>query len=138
MTALLALVAVAGWQNREKLASMFETVGGDRNDTTRPDPDHDPQNDAETAGGLGELIERFRRVGQGGTADSWVRTGPNRDVGANDLERALGPDVLDTVVAQSGLSRQEVLDRLSRDLPDAVDRWTPDGRLPGDERHAGF
>jgi uncharacterized protein YidB (DUF937 family) len=139
MTALLALVAVAGWQNREKLAAMFETVGRDeRSDTTRPDPDRDRRDDdGETAGGLGDLIERFRRAGQAETADSWVGTGANREVGPSDLERALGPDVLDKVVAQSGLSRQEVLERLSRDLPDAVDRWTPDGKLPGEERHGG-
>jgi uncharacterized protein YidB (DUF937 family) len=30
----------------------------------------------------------------------------------------------------TGLSREEILSRLSRDLPDAVDKYTPQGRLP--------
>ena len=43
---------------------------------------------------------------------------------------AIGPEVLDTLSQQTGLSRQELLARLSRELPDAVDKYTPDGRLP--------
>ena len=46
------------------------------------------------------------------------------------LEEAIGPDVLDTLSKQTGLSREELLARLSRELPDAVDKYTPQGRLP--------
>ena len=57
------------------------------------------------------------------------RNGPGRPV-ANDLERAVGPDVLAALSQQTGLSREEILGRLSRELPDAVDKYTPEGRLP--------
>ena len=48
------------------------------------------------SGGLGELIDRFRQNGQGDTANSWVKTGPNKPVTPPQLEKAIGPDVLDT------------------------------------------
>src|SRR3954453_11695462 len=81
-------------------------------------------------GGLGELVERFRQAGQGDVADSWVGHGPNKEVAPNQLEQAIGPDVLATLSQQTGLSRDEILARLSRELPQAVDKYTPEGRLP--------
>ena len=82
-------------------------------------------------GGIQELIERFKQAGRGDAADSWVRSGPNQPVTEPDLEQAIGADVLAQLEGQTGLSRQEILARLSQRLPDAIDRYTPDGRLAG-------
>ena len=82
------------------------------------------------SGGLGELLERFKQSGQGQTAESWVNTGPNKPCTADQLEQAIGPEVLDTLSRQTGLSRDELVSRLCRELPDAVDKYTPQGRLP--------
>ena len=82
------------------------------------------------SGGLGELVDRFKQSGQGETADSWVGTGPNKPVTPSQLEQAIGPEVLDTLSKQTGLSRDDLLARLSRELPGAVDKYTPQGRLP--------
>ena len=79
---------------------------------------------------LGELLDNFKQNGHGDVAESWIGTGPNKQVDSTQLERAIGPDVLATLSAQTGLSREELLSRLSTTLPDAVDRYTPDGRLP--------
>ena len=51
-------------------------------------------------------------------------------VNPSQLEQAIGPDVLETLSRQTGLSQQELLARLSRELPDAVDHYTPQGRYP--------
>ena len=141
MTALLALLAVAGYQNRDKIA---EWLGG----TGQGKPGAAGQGGigglvtqlrnslggASTggilSGGLGELVDRFKQSGQAETAESWVKTGPNRPCTPAQLEQALGPEVLDTLSQQTGLSRDELLARLCRDLPDAVDKYTPQGRLP--------
>jgi uncharacterized protein YidB (DUF937 family) len=48
----------------------------------------------------------------------------------DQLERAIGPEVLDTLVQQTGLSREELLTRLTQILPEAMDKYTPEGRLP--------
>ena len=69
-------------------------------------------------------------AGQGETAESWVGTGPNKQVTPAQLEQAIGPEVLATLSKQTGLSRDELLARLSRALPAAVDKYTPHGRLP--------
>jgi uncharacterized protein YidB (DUF937 family) len=144
MTALLGLLAVAGYQNREKLAEWFG--GGQGQSVTQGAGSAAPEGldgvfgrsgAAASAGGIGgllgggiqELIERFKHAGHGDTADSWVNTGPNKPVSAPDLERTIGSDVLDKLQVQTGLSRQEILARLEKRLPDAVDRYTPDGRI---------
>ena len=81
-------------------------------------------------GGLDELMERFKQSGQSETVESWVNTGPNKPCTADQLERAIGPEVWDTLSKQTGLSRDELVTRLCRELPDAVDKYTPQGRVP--------
>ena len=71
--------------------------------------------------------------GHGDAADSWVKTGPNQPIGTDQLERAIGPDVLASLTKETGLSREELLSRLTRELPDAVDKFTPHGRLPTED-----
>jgi uncharacterized protein YidB (DUF937 family) len=64
------------------------------------------------------------------TAESWVGTGPNKPVTPPQLETSDRPRGVRNLVEQTGLSREELLARLSRELPDAVDKYTPQGRLP--------
>jgi uncharacterized protein YidB (DUF937 family) len=82
------------------------------------------------SGGLGELLERFKQNGQGDAAESWINKGPNKELPAPQLKQAIGADVLAALEQQTGLSQEELLARLSRELPAAVDQYTPDGRLP--------
>ncbi len=82
------------------------------------------------SGGLGQLLETFRQNGQGETAQSWIERGPNKEIAPPQLKQAIGSDVLATLEQQTGLSQEELLARLSRELPKAVDQYTPDGRLP--------
>ena len=140
LTALLGLLAIAGYQNRDKIAEMLrglntksgagtqggvggflEQLRGSLGGTSAG---------GILSGGLGELLDRFKQSGQGDTAESWVGTGPNKPVTPNQLEQAIGPEVLDSLSKQTGLSRNELLARLSRELPTAVDKYTPQGRIP--------
>ena len=82
------------------------------------------------SGGIGELLERFNLNGQGETAQSWINYGPNKEISPQQLKQAIGSDVLEKLEQQTGLSQEELLARLSRELPTAVDKYTPDGRLP--------
>jgi uncharacterized protein YidB (DUF937 family) len=128
MTALLGLLAVAGYQNRDKLAEMMRGVG----------PQAGGGGGAAPAGGLGglltsglgEMVERFRQNGHGEVADSWVSSGPNKDLAPHHLETAIGADVMANLQQQTGLSKDEIIARLSKDLPRAVDQLTPEGRIP--------
>lgn len=82
------------------------------------------------AGGLGEMLNRFQQNGYGDVANSWIGTGANRTVSPDQLQEALGPDTVNTLAEQAGISDIDVLSGLSRDLPDAVDQFTPEGRIP--------
>jgi len=82
------------------------------------------------SGGLGDLMKQFQQQGLGDQADSWVSNGPNKQVSPGDLGSALGADQIEALTAQSGLSRNELLQGLSQFLPDVVNKLTPDGRLP--------
>jgi uncharacterized protein YidB (DUF937 family) len=135
MTALLGVLAVAGYQNRDKIAEMLAgaTGGGTRAPGQPGQPGQPDQGGGignVLSGGLRDLVDRFRQTGHGDTADSWVAQGPNRELAPDQLERAVGADTLDELAKQTGLSRAEILARLTRDLPGAVDHYTPEGRLP--------
>ena len=150
MTALLGLLAIAGYQNRDKLSEMIGGLGGGASGAPGGAGGLGSAGgagglgglggllsglggagaDGLLSGGLGELVDRFKQNGHGDTAESWVGTGPNKDVAPHQLEQAIGPDVLDNLTQQTGLSREEILSRLSRELPQAVDKYTPDGRIP--------
>ena len=84
-------------------------------------------------GGLGGLLDQFRQNGYGDHVDSWVNTGQNRRLAPDELSQALGPDTIDELEQQTGLPRQQLLSELSEELPDAVDQFTPDGRLPTEQ-----
>src|SRR3954453_516209 len=144
MTALLGLLAVAGYQNRDKIAEMLGGAG-------KTDPAGGGQGGLGgllgqlssslggasaggiLSGGLGELVDRFKQNGHAETAASWVGTGPNKPITPPQLQQAIGPDVLDDLSKQTGLSQEELLGRLSRELPNAIDKYTPQGRVPTEE-----
>lgn len=178
MTALLGLLAVAGFQNRDKIAEM---LGGGQHAGSVPQSGSGFNQGASTGGlggalssvlgggggmgaggaggsglsgglggllsslggamggagagslingGIGDLVERFRQNGKGDVADSWVGSGPNKQIAPQDLRQAIGPDVLDQLQQHTGLSHDELLQRLSTTLPSAIDQYTPDGRVP--------
>jgi len=85
------------------------------------------------SGGLGDLLKQFQTSGLGDAADSWVGRGENKQIGPNDLANALGADQLEMLTHQTGMSREELLDGLSQQLPQFVDQLTPDGRLPTED-----
>jgi len=140
LTALLGLLAIAGYQNRDKIGELLRGTDKKPGAATQGgiggllDQLRSSLGGATPggilSGGLGELVDRFKKSGQGDTAESWVGTGPNKPVTPTQLEQAIGPEILDSLAKQTGLSRNELLARLSRELPDAVDKYTPQGRLP--------
>ena len=173
MTALLGLIAVAGYQNRDKIAELVSRLGahasqapgqGAKASQTLEHETNAPRSPgqgdaglanvfgglrgalgetgAEAGGGLlsgaggflsnglGELVERFTQSGQGEVAQSWINRGPNKKIEPEQLRAAIGTDVLAELAQRTGLAPEEVLTRLSRELPTAVDNYTPEGRLP--------
>jgi len=82
------------------------------------------------SGGLSDLLKQFQQTGHGDVASSWVGTGPNKSIAPQDLANALGAEKINTLIAQTGMSRDELLQGLSQYLPQVVDGLTPQGRVP--------
>ena len=89
------------------------------------------------SGGLGNLIKDLHDNGAGQAAQSWVGKGPNQEIAPDKLQAALGSDTLDALSQQTGMSRDKILQRLSKDIPDAVNEMTPNGKLPPEPAGGG-
>jgi uncharacterized protein YidB (DUF937 family) len=134
LAALLGLLAIAGYQNREKLGELLK---GAANSETADKVVKGASDMAASLGipasvtdGIKGVVDSFRAAGHGEAADSWVGTGANQPVSPQQTETALGTDLIDMLVKQTGLSKDEILKRLAEVLPEAVDKATPEGRLP--------
>lgn len=88
-------------------------------------------------GGLGGLAEKFQRGGLGDIFNSWVNQGENREISPQQVDTALGADTVDSIAAQSGQSRDDILGSLSGILPQVVDKSTPEGQIPADGQARG-
>jgi uncharacterized protein YidB (DUF937 family) len=84
----------------------------------------------EKHGGLQGVVSEFERNGFGPTVQSWVGTGPNQAIAPDGINRVLGSDLLQQLAAKTGLSVQELSQKLSQVLPAAVDKMTPEGVIP--------
>lgn len=84
----------------------------------------------EQHGGLQGVVSEFEKNGLGGTVKSWVGTGPNQPISPDDVHKVLGADLLQQLSAKSGLSVQDLAQKLSHLLPQAVDGLTPGGTIP--------
>lgn len=166
LLALLGLLAVAGFQNRDKLGQILgggqpSTPGGDNPATA---PNGTPAANQQGAGGgfldelgkmfgggadsaagsanpngslskgLDDLLDGFKNAGQKDVADSWVAPGaPNKELTSSQVEDAIGQDTLRQLAEKTGIPYKDLLDRLAAAIPGAVDRLTPDGKLPAND-----
>jgi uncharacterized protein YidB (DUF937 family) len=82
------------------------------------------------SGGLNDLLNKFQQNGLGDIAKSWIGPGTNMPVAATDLEKALGPEQIAALMEHTGLSRSDLLDGLTKNLPQVIDQLTPNGTMP--------
>ena len=161
MLALLGLLAVAGYQNRDKIAQALQGMQG--NAPASPAPGNAPAQGQPTqaggglldelgglfgggaaaggagtlTGGLNDLLDSFKNAGHKEVADSWVTPGvPTQGLSPNQVETAIGKDNLDELSRRTGLSYDELVKRLSSAIPETVDRMTPNGNFPQTEDEA--
>jgi len=81
-------------------------------------------------GGLNGLIQNFHDKGLGEIANSWVSTGQNLPVSAEQIQHVLGSQQVQDLAARVGVSPQAVSSQLSALLPSLVDKLTPNGAVP--------
>ena len=80
--------------------------------------------------GLGGLMDAFQNAGLGDQLKSWISTGQNMPISADQLSEALGSDKIRDIAGQLGMSQGEVSGGLADMLPQLIDKITPNGQLP--------
>jgi uncharacterized protein YidB (DUF937 family) len=83
-----------------------------------------------SGGGLGGLINSFQNAGMGDQLKSWIGTGENMPISADQLTAALGSDKIRDIASQLGMSHGEVSGGLADMLPQMIDKLSPNGQLP--------
>ena len=81
-------------------------------------------------GGLSGLLQTFHEKGLGGLASSWVSTGENQSITAEQIQRVLGEEHIRQFAAQAGIPPEQASAKLAEFLPHIVDRLTPNGQVP--------
>lgn len=81
-------------------------------------------------GGLAGLVQSFQQGGLAEVVNSWVSTGQNLPVSAEQLQAVLGGGQLQNIAAQLGVLPEQASGSLAELLPQVVDKLTPDGQLP--------
>jgi uncharacterized protein YidB (DUF937 family) len=81
------------------------------------------------AQGLGELVSTFQQKGLAGIVNSWVGTGANLPISADQIEQALGQQRVQQIAANFGLDPEVLKGQLAQVLPTVVDRLTPSGKI---------
>ena len=85
------------------------------------------------SGGLQDLMKQFQDHGKGEKMQSWVSSGRNEPIDPRELEEALGAERIAWLTEQTGMSKDELLAGLAKELPDSVDKLTPQGHIPTEE-----
>src|SRR5262245_29231082 len=80
--------------------------------------------------GLGGLVQAFQKNGLGDVVSSWISTGQNLPISAEQMQRGLGSGLLQQFANTAGLSPESASSKLAEILPGVVDKLTPDGKLP--------
>ena len=125
----VAVLGILAYQNRDKIGDLIRGAGN--RDPNNPQGGLMDQLSKGVSGtALGDILDRFRNAGVGSKVDSWVGTGPNEPIEPKDVETGIDEDTLTALSMQTGLSRDELIARITKDLPEAVDKLTPKGELP--------
>ena len=81
-------------------------------------------------GGLNGLVDKFNQAGLGDVVSSWIGSGANQPISADQLSGVLGQDVLGKAASQLGLDPSQLSGQLSSMLPGLIDKLTPQGAAP--------
>lgn len=81
-------------------------------------------------GGVQGIVSQMQQHGMGETVKSWVATGPNAPISADQLHQVFGTGTLAEIAQRVGMTPQELSQKLAQILPQAVDHLTPSGAVP--------
>jgi uncharacterized protein YidB (DUF937 family) len=81
-------------------------------------------------GGLQGLVQSLHDKGMGGLVSSWISSGPNPPISADQVHQVLGSDQVKALAAKAGISPDIAGAAIAQILPGLVDKLTPNGSVP--------
>jgi uncharacterized protein YidB (DUF937 family) len=81
-------------------------------------------------GGLSGVVQSFHDKGLGEIASSWIGTGQNISITADQIQHVLGSDQVKQLAAKAGISPDIASSSLASMLPSLIDKLTPNGQMP--------
>jgi uncharacterized protein YidB (DUF937 family) len=81
-------------------------------------------------GGLSAIVAKLEQAGLGEQVKSWIGSGQNLPITAEQLQQVLGSDTVRQLAAKFNIPVDELAKLLAQQLPAAVDHASPDGKLP--------
>ena len=81
-------------------------------------------------GGIQGIAAQMEKQGLGATVQSWIGTGANQPISPDQVHQVFGSGVLAQMAAKAGMNPQDLAHKISQVLPGAIDKLTPEGRVP--------
>lgn len=103
-------------------------LGGEQGGMTQVAMDLFNQN-----GGLSGILEKFKENGLGETAASWVGTGENASISAEQISSVLGNGAIAEMASKFGINPETLSAQIAEHLPTLVDKLTPNGEAPAEQ-----
>jgi uncharacterized protein YidB (DUF937 family) len=83
-------------------------------------------------GGLDGVLNKFHQGGMAEQADSWVSTGQNMGISADQLQQIFGSSSIGNIASKLGMSEDQAGTAMSQVLPELINHLTPQGQVPED------
>ena len=84
----------------------------------------------EKQGGLDAVVKDFQSGGFKKQVESWISTGQNQAISAIEVGQAIGIEKVKKLAEAAGVDVNQARDLLAEYLPIAIDKATPEGKLP--------
>ena len=85
------------------------------------------------SGGLAGLVTNFQKNGLSDVVSSWISTGKNLPISADQIQRVFGNQQVSQIAQRVGIEPEKVTTTLASVLPGLVDKLTPNGKLPNED-----
>jgi uncharacterized protein YidB (DUF937 family) len=82
-----------------------------------------------TNGGISGLAEKFQNGGASELFASWVGTGNNQPITAEQIKTVIGNSQLQEFATKLGIDTTAATDFIATNLPVLIDKLTPDGKV---------
>ena len=86
----------------------------------------------EHVGGLEGIMAKFNGSGLTEHIRSWISTGKNLPISAEQIQKVFGEETLGKVASKAGVTVTTLVTHLSASLPNVIDKLSPTGQLPQD------